>query len=120
MLRWSSGVKRPKSKEENKRGAKMLYMVVATHGPDTCAGFVEEAKQKMRAMAPRMEEIAKAHGVTMKGAWTAMVAHTTFMLVDAPGGHTIQDFVAELELQAWNTIVMYPVETLQEAMQKVK
>ncbi len=98
----------------------MLYMIVATHGPDTCAGFVEEYKQKMQAMGPRMEEVAKAHGVTMKGAWTAMVAHTTFMVVDASGGHAIQDFVAELELHAWNTVVMYPVGTLQEVMQTIK
>ena len=98
----------------------MLYMVIATHGPDTCAGFVEEYKQKALAAGSRMEEVAKAHGVTMKGAWTGMVAHTTFMLIDAPGGHAIQDFVEEQELQAWNTVVMYPVETLQEAMQKIK
>ncbi len=98
----------------------MLSMVVATHGPDTCAGFVEEIKQKVVAMGPRMEGVAKAHGVTMKGAWTGMVAHTTFMLVDAPSGHAIQDFLAEIELHSWNTVVMYPVETLQEVMQKIK
>ena len=98
----------------------MLYMVVATHGPDTCAGFVEEYKQKALAMGSRQEEVGKAHGVTMKGAWVGMVAHTTFLLVDAPGGHAVQDVVSEMELHSWNTVVMYPVETLQEAMQKIK
>ena len=98
----------------------MLYMVVATHGPDTCAGFVEEYKQKVLATGPRTEELAKAHGITRKGAWVGMMAHMTFMLVDAPSGHAIQDFVSEIELHSWNTVVMYPVETLQEAMQKLK
>lgn len=98
----------------------MLYMVVATHGPDTCAGFVEEYKKKAQTASSRMEEVAKAHGITPKGAWTGMIAHTTFILVDAPSGHAIQDLVRELEMQAWNTVVMYPVETLQEAMQKIK
>ena len=98
----------------------MLYMAVGTHSPDTCAGFVEESKERALAAGSRMEEVAKAHGVTPKGAWTAMVAHTTFMLFDAPRGHAVQDVVAELELHAWNTVVMYPVETLQEAMQKIK
>ncbi len=98
----------------------MLYMVIATHGPDTCAGFVEEYKQKALSMGPRMEEVAKAHGVTMRGTWVGMVAHTTFMLVDASGGHAVQDFVAEIELHSWNTVVMYPVETMQEVMQKIK
>lgn len=98
----------------------MLYIVVATHGPDTCAGFVEEYKQKALAMGPKLEGVAKAHGVTIKGAWVAMVAHTSFILVDAPSGHAIQDLVAEIELHSWNTVVMYPVDTLQEAMQKIK
>ena len=98
----------------------MLYMVVGTHGPDTCAGFVEESKKRALAAGSRMEAAAKAHSITPKGAWTAMVSHKTFMLLDAPNGHAVQDLVAELELHAWNTVVMYPVETLQEAMQKIK
>ncbi len=98
----------------------MLYMVVATHGPDTCAEFAEETKKRVLAAAPRMEEVAKAHGIIPKGAWAAMVSHTTFMLLDAPNGHAVQDVMAELELHAWNTVVMYPVETLEEVMQKIK
>ena len=97
----------------------MLYMVVATHGADTCAGFVEEHKQTMRAMAPKIEGVAKAHGVTLQGSWVALVAHQMFMIVDAAGAHDIQDFVAEVELQSWNTVVMYPVDTMQEVMGKV-
>ena len=98
----------------------MLYMIVARHNPDTCAGFVEESKQRAMTAGSRMEEVAKAHVVIPKGAWTAMAAHTTFMLLDAPSGHVVQDVIAELELQAWNTVVMYPVESLQEVMQKIK
>ena len=54
-----------------------------------------------------------------------MVAHTTVMLVDAAGSHAIQNFVADVELLSWNTVVMCtvvmcPVDTLQEAMQKIR
>ena len=98
----------------------MLYMVVATHGPDTCANFVQESKKRALAAGPRMEEAGKAHGITPKGAWVTEVSHTTFMLLDAPNGHAIQDVVAELELHARNTVAMYPVETLEEVMKKMK
>ena len=64
---------------------------------------MKEYKQKVLTTGSRMEAVAKAHGVTMKDAWVGMVAHTTFMLVDAPGGHVIQDFVSEIELHSWNT-----------------
>tara|TARA_Y100000310_G_C20270899_1_gene617962 strand:+ start:237 stop:377 length:141 start_codon:yes stop_codon:yes gene_type:complete len=45
----------------------MLYMVVATHGPETCPGANEEVRQKALGMGPRMEDVAKAHGVTLQG-----------------------------------------------------
>ena len=97
----------------------MLYVVVATHGPDTCPAFVEEYKQKVRTASPRMQEMAKGHGVEIKGAWTAMVSHTSFMLVDTQSSHAIQDFISEAELHSWNTVIMYPVEPMQEVLEKI-
>ena len=98
----------------------MLYMVIATHGPDTCAAYVEQYKQKAQDAFERMDEAGKAHGVILKGSWIGWVAHTLYILVDAVGGHAIQDFVGEIELPSWNTVVMYPVNTLPEVMQKTK
>ncbi len=98
----------------------MLYMVVATHGPDTCAAFVEEPKKRFLAMKTQIDDVAKTHGVTVKGSWVAMVAHTIYLIVDAPNGHAVQDFVAGVELYAWNTVVMYPVNDLGEILQNIK
>lgn len=98
----------------------MLYMVEATHGPETCAAFVEESKKRMQVMSDKIDDVAKSHGITMKGSWVAMVAHKIYMLLDAPNGHAVQDLVAEVELHAWNTVIMYPVNDLGETLQKIK
>jgi hypothetical protein len=98
----------------------MLYMVIATHGPGTCAAYVEPYKQKAQKAFAEMDEVGKTHGITVKGSWVAWVAHTLYIVVDAPGGHAIQDFVGELELPAWNKVVMHPVDMLQAVMEKTK
>lgn len=98
----------------------MLYMVVATHGPETCAAFVEESRKRAQAMKAQIDDVAKTHGITMKGSWVAMVAHKLYLLMDAPNGHAVQDLVTEVELYAWNTVVMYPVNDLGESLQKLK
>ena len=98
----------------------MLYMVEATHDPETCAAFVEESKKRMQVMKDNIDDMAKSHGITVKGSWVAMVAHKIYMLLDAPNGHAVQDLVVEVELYAWNTVTMYPVGDLGEALQKIK
>ncbi len=95
-------------------------MLIATNGPETCAAYVEPYKQKAADSFKRIEEVGKTHGITLKGTWVAWVAHTLYVVVDAPGGHAIQDFVGELEWPSWNTVVMHPVDTLPAVMESIK
>ena len=41
----------------------MLYMVEATHGPETCAAFVDESRKKAQAMKAQIDDVAKTHGI---------------------------------------------------------
>ena len=98
----------------------MLHLVVATHSPETCAAVVPEWRDKALSAFQRMGEITKALGITPQGAWTNMPGHTTYFLLDAPNAHVVNQMAAELHLMDWNTVVVNPVMTLQEAMERVK
>ena len=97
----------------------MLYMVVTTHGPETCAFTNEESRQKARSMGARMEEVTKAHGISLQGAWANTAAHMNFMLFDAPSPHAIDDTLRELNFITWNTATIYHVVTIQEAIESL-
>ena len=94
----------------------MLHMVVATHGPDTCAAVVPEVTEMAKAGFQQMGESAKKLGIAVQGTWTNMPAHTLYVLVDAPNAHVVSQLFRDIHLMDWNTVVVNPVVTLQEAM----
>ncbi len=94
----------------------MLHMVVATHGPDTCAAVVPEVAEMAKAGFQQIGEAAKKLGITVQGTWTNMPAHTIYILVDAPNAHVVSQLFRDIHLMDWNKVVVHPVVTLQEAM----
>jgi hypothetical protein len=48
-------------------GNNMLHMVVATHGPDTCAAVVPEVTEMAKAGFQQIGTIAKKLGITVQG-----------------------------------------------------
>ncbi len=94
----------------------MLHMVVANHGPDTCAAVVPEVTEMAKAGFQQTDEAAKKLGITVQGTWTNMTAHTMYILVDAPNAHVVSQLFRDIHLMDWNTVVVNPVLTLQEAM----
>jgi hypothetical protein len=98
----------------------MLHMVVATHGPDTCAAVVPEVTEMAKAGFQQIGEAAKKLGITVQGIWTNMSAHTLYILVDAPNAHVVGQLSRDIHLMDWNTVVVNPVVPLQEAMDSLQ
>ncbi len=94
----------------------MLHMVVITHEPDTCAAVHPDIGEKARNGIARMEEVSKAHQVTVQGSWVDAPAHEFYFLIDAPNAHAINDLMIEIELFHWNTVDIHAVRTLEESM----
>ncbi len=94
----------------------MLHMIVATHGPDTCAAVVPEAQEMARTGFGQLGEASQKLGITVEGVWTNMPAHIIYLLVDAPNAHVVNQLSRDIHLMDWNTVVVNPVITLQEAM----
>jgi muconolactone delta-isomerase len=98
----------------------MLHVVVATHSPDTCAAVVPEVRDKAMSSMKRRDEVAKKLGITLQGAWTNMPGHITYLVCDAPNAHVVNQMAAELKLMDWNTVVVTPVITLDDAMTRLQ
>jgi len=95
----------------------MLYMVVATHGPDACPAVNEKVRIKALAMGPKMAEVSKAHNTEMKGTWISRGKHISYTVIDAPNAHEVEETIWELELTHWNTVDINPIVSIEEAMQ---
>jgi hypothetical protein len=74
----------------------MLYMVVNTHNPESCAfRSPDDATALMEPWDRFLAELAPANGLTVQGSWINRPAHESFTLVEAPSAHAIDDVLIE-------------------------
>ena len=95
----------------------MLYLTSMNHSPDKCPGVANEIRDRVLLMNSTMTEVLQTHGCTFQGGWVSKTAHLTFILIDAPNAHAVEDATVDLGLAVWNTTTIYPVITLQESME---
>lgn len=97
----------------------MLHMVLAVHGPETCAAAVPEVRDVAMEGFRDMDEAAKNLGITVQGGWANMPAHVLYVVVDAPNAHVVNQLARESRLMEWNTVTVTPVIPLEEALGSV-
>jgi hypothetical protein len=97
----------------------MLYMVISTHGPDTCPMGNPEAAKKMRYAMEHMNDVTKKLNIKVNGNWVYTTAHIIYMLVDANNAHDISQMAMELHMMEWNTVVINPVLPMAEVAKMV-
>ncbi len=95
----------------------MLYLTSLNHSPDKCPGVAIEIRDRAIRMASTMTEVLQTHGCTFEGGWVSKSAHLTFIMLDAPNAHAVDDALVDLGLAVWNTATIYPVITLEEAVE---
>ena len=94
----------------------MLYLASLSHTPEKCPGVALEIRDRVLLMGSTMTDVLQSHGCTLQGAWVSKSAHLTFMVLDAPNSHALDDALVDLGLAVWNTATTYPVITLEEAV----
>ncbi len=95
----------------------MLYLASLNHSPDKCPGVAIEIRDRAIRMASTITEVLQTHGCTFQGGWVSKSAHLTFIMLDAPNAHAVDDALVDLGLAVWNTATIYPVITLEEAFE---
>ena len=95
----------------------MLYLASLSHTPEKCPGVALDIRDRVLLMSSTMTDVLQSHGCTLQGAWVSKSAHLTFMVLDAPNAHALDDAMVDLGLAVWNTATTYPVITLEEAVE---
>ena len=94
----------------------MLYMAELKHNPQQCPGVALEIRDRVLRMSDTMEQVMQNHGCTFQGGWLGKSSHLTFVLIDAPSAHAVDDVMVDLGFAVWNTATIYPVITLEEGV----
>jgi len=98
----------------------MLYLIELNHSPQQCPGVSLEIRDRVLRMSDTWEQVMESHGCSCQGGWVGKSSHMTFLVIDAPGAHAVDDAMVDLGLTVWNTATMYPVITLKEAAEGLR
>jgi len=89
------------------------------HTVESCPMFNTEVRKKFKEVVGKREEIAKKHRVKVLSAWTSVLDHLAFFIVDAPSQFAVEDYFKEIGFAFWNTIEIRQVKTVEEVVKKV-
>jgi hypothetical protein len=90
------------------------HMVVGRHNPESCAFRSEEDGAILGGAIDAFGTAAAALGLTIEGSWIGRSSHTSFILVDAPNAHAIDEALLSAGLVGRNHTDIYPIFAMEE------
>ncbi len=77
----------------------MLYMIVNTHNPESCAFRSESHGTALAGPLDRfLDETSISRGVKVEGSWINRPGHEFFILAESPDPHVIDEALLEAGL----------------------
>ena len=93
-----------------------LYMVSLEHAPERSPGVDMRIRDRVLRMSADLTETLANRGCQFRGGWVGKSSHQTWLILDGPDAHAVDDAVIDMGLAAWNRAVIFPVITIEEAI----
>jgi len=98
----------------------MQYLIVGQHPPDLCPSANETVRNLAAQGGEQMPALAESLGVTILATYVPMTNHQVYAAVEAVDANAVREFAFQSRLGQWNTIEIFQVSTLEEALTKVQ
>ena len=92
-----------------------LYMVSLEHAPERCPGVDLGVRDRVLRMSEEMNETLAQRGCEYRGGWVGKSSHQTWLILEGPDGHAVDDAVIDMGLATWNRTDICPIITMAEA-----
>lgn len=96
------------------------FSVNMRHSVESCPMFNAEVKKKLKEVVGKREEVAKKHGVKVLSAWTSVLEHLAFYIIEAPSQEAIEDYFKEIGFAFWNNIEIRQVRPVEDVLKSVE
>jgi L-rhamnose mutarotase len=63
--------------------------------------FNAEVKKRFKEVVIKREEVAKKHGVKVLSAWTSVLEHLVFYIIEAPSQTAVEDYFKRALYLSW-------------------
>jgi len=97
----------------------MQYLIARQHPPDLCPSANETIRTLAQEGAAEIPALAEKLGVKLLATYMPMTNHMVVAAVEADDANAVREFAFQARLGQWNTIEIYQVSTLEEALVRV-
>ena len=98
------------------------FSVNMKHTAESCPLFNVEVKKRFKEMLGKREEAwdrAKKHGVQVLSAWTSVLEHVIFYIVEASSQEAVENYFKDIGFAFWNTIEIRQVRPVEDIIKAV-
>ena len=98
------------------------FAVNMKHNAESCPLFNSEVKKKLKEMLGKREEAwdrAKKHGVHVLSAWTSVLDHLVFYVVEAASQEAVEGYFKDIGFVFWNSIEIRHVRPAEDIIKAV-
>jgi uncharacterized protein with GYD domain len=95
----------------------MQYLIAGQHPPDLCPSANESIRKLSAEGGQQMPQLAEQLGVKITASYVPMTNHMVFVAVEADSIEAVRELAWQGRLSQWNTVEIYPVATLEEAVE---
>jgi hypothetical protein len=96
------------------------YLIVGQHPPDLCPSSNGKIRNLASEGGREMPALAERLGVRILATYVPMTNHQVYVAVEADDANSVRELAFLGRLGQWNTIDIYQVSTLDEALERVQ
>ena len=94
----------------------MQFLIEAQHPPNLCPAANEEIRKLASEGGQEMPQLAERLGVKLNATYVPITNHKVFVAVEADDIDAVREFAFQGRISQWNTVEIYAVSTLEEAI----
>jgi len=98
------------------------FAVNMKHNVESCPLFNTEVKKRFKETLGKREEAwdrAKKHGVQVLSAWTSILEHVIFYIVEASSQESVEDYFKDIGFAFWNRIEIRQVKPVEDIIKTI-
>jgi len=76
--------------------------------------------KKFKGVIGKREESAKRHGVKVLSAWTSVLDHLIFYIVEAPSQPAVEEYFKEIGFAFWNNFEIRLVKLVEDVLKGIE
>jgi len=96
-----------------------VFSVTMRHTPESCPMFNEDVKKKFKELVGKREQVAKKHEIKVLSAYTSIMDHLAFFVVEAPSQVAVENYFMEIGFAFWNNVEIRQVRPVEDVVKKV-